>query len=467
MPGAAQVEAAGHAGFDFVVIDTEHGPGDGVELENHLRAADAVGVPALVRTSSAAPGEILAALDTGAAGVVVPHVLDAAAARAVVEAAHYPPTGRRGVATSTRAGRYGAVSLHEQLGAAAERTCVVVQIEDAGAVPLAEEILAVAGVDAVLIGTVDLAVSLGRPGAPPHADVDEAVAAILRAASATGRAALAVASSAEEAAAWRGRGVSGLIAVATMLIHSAFVNAAGALAVERAHAGEVPLVLLPGMLGDEDLWSGVVARLDGRLQLESARIDIDDSVPEMADTVLATAPRAFALAGHSLGAIVALEIARRAPGRVTRLALLNASARAASDVQREAWAAMRTRTEQGAFAAVAAEFARACLTPARRAEPALVERCEAMAARIGPLGFLRQLAAQATRPDSGPSLAAIDVPVLIVTGAEDDVCPPALQEELVTGIPGASHVVLPGVGHLSPLEDPDAVAAALGGWLDA
>jgi pimeloyl-ACP methyl ester carboxylesterase len=302
---------------------------------------------------------------------------------------------------------------------------------------------------------------------PLHADVDDAVSAILRAAAATGCAALVVASTGEEAAAWRARGVSGLIAVSTALVHSALFSAVRALAPDRAPPGPVPLLLLPGMLGDETLWSEVVVHLDGRVPVESARIDLDDSVPEMADTVLATAPPLFALAGHSLGGIVALEIVRRAPGRVARLALLNSSARPAAPAQHEAWAAMRTRTETGAFADVAVEFARACLPAARRSDPALVGRGEAMAARVGPLGLLRQLAAQATRPDSGPSLVAIDVPVLVVSGADDEVAPPVLQEELAASLRGADHVVLDGVGHMSPLEAPEAVAQAIGRWLEA
>ena len=98
--------------------------------------------------------------------------------------------------------------------------------------------------------------------------------------------------------------------------------------------------------------------------------------------MLATAPAVFALVGHSLGAIVALEIARRAPGRVARLALLNASARPASGAQLEAWRAMRQRTEEGEFGAVAEEYARSCFPPT--ASEDLVARGTAMAQRVGP-----------------------------------------------------------------------------------
>ena len=107
-------------------------------------------------------------------GVVVPHVLDAAAAEAAVAAAHYPPRGRRGLALSTRAGRYGAVSLDDHLRRAAAETCVIVQIEDREAVAAADAILAVPGVSAVLIGASDLAMSLGHS---PEAEIEAVIAA--------------------------------------------------------------------------------------------------------------------------------------------------------------------------------------------------------------------------------------------------------------------------------------------------
>jgi pimeloyl-ACP methyl ester carboxylesterase len=88
-----------------------------------------------------------------------------------------------------------------------------------------------------------------------------------------------------------------------------------------------------------------------------------------------------------------------------------------------------------------------------------------MAAAVGPRGLVRQLSAQATRPDSRPSLAAIQARTLVLTGADDAVCPPALQEELAAGIPGARHVTIEGAGHMAALEDPGAVAAALEEWL--
>ncbi|WP_320669474.1 HpcH/HpaI aldolase family protein [Patulibacter defluvii] len=175
IPGAAMVETAGLAGFDLVVIDAEHGAGDTALLEDHLRAASAAGIAALVRVGRNGDLEVLRALDAGAAGIVVPHVDDAAAAEQAVTAAYYPPRGRRGLATSTRAGRYGLTSLAAHVRRANDATVVIVQVEDVAAVPHARAIADVPGVDAVFLGPTDLSMSLGRPGDVEHPDVADAI----------------------------------------------------------------------------------------------------------------------------------------------------------------------------------------------------------------------------------------------------------------------------------------------------
>jgi pimeloyl-ACP methyl ester carboxylesterase len=224
------------------------------------------------------------------------------------------------------------------------------------------------------------------------------------------------------------------------------------------------LVLLSGMLGDHTVWAEVAADLGDVAHCTASRIDQADRITALAEAVLAEAPQRFALAGHSLGGIVALQVLRDAPERVIRLALVNTSARGASAAQLESWTELARRTDAGEFAAVAAELGLHTLPEARRADD-LVERNTAMADTVGPAGFLRQLQAQATRPDSRPHLAEVGVPTLVVSGALDHVCPPALQEELAAGIPGSRHVVLEAAGHMAPLETPHEVAQALRVWL--
>src|SRR5207302_1804056 len=175
------------------------------------------------------------------------------------------------------------------------------------------------------------------------------------------------------------------------------------------------------------LWDDVAPALLERTPVQIGRIDLDDSVPEMAESILASGPRRFALAGHSLGGIVALEIARRAPERVTRMALLNASARPASAGQLEVWAKLEARTDAGEFAALAHDYALTNLPTGRREDGELVARVEAMALAIGPDALRRQLAAQRTRPDLRPTLSRVSVPALVLTGAEDEISPHAAQ----------------------------------------
>lgn len=227
----------------------------------------------------------------------------------------------------------------------------------------------------------------------------------------------------------------------------------------------VDLVLLSGMLGDATLWDGVVAPLADIAHPRPVRIDLDDSVAGMARSVLAEAPPSFALAGHSLGGIVALEILRQAPERVDRVVLVATSARGPSPAQQRAWAGWRAATEEGGFDRVAAELAEITLPAVRRSDAELVAVGVRMAANVGPGGFLRQLAAQSGRPDSLASLPSIDVPVLVVSGELDEVCPPALQEELVARCPRAEHATIRGAGHMVPLERPDALAEHLRAWL--
>jgi pimeloyl-ACP methyl ester carboxylesterase len=234
--------------------------------------------------------------------------------------------------------------------------------------------------------------------------------------------------------------------------------------VDRPDNDREPFVLLSGMLGDASLWDGVAALLCDIVRPWPARIDLDDSVPELADSVLAQAPPRFALGGHSLGAIVALEIMRRAPERVTRLALVNASARGPVDAQQQAWDRWRRRILDGEFEQVVAELARATLATSRRHDEALVTANAAMARSVGPDGFLRQLSAQSTRPESRTSVAAIEIPVLVVSGQLDEVCPPELQRELVDHCPHAELVSIEGGGHMLPLECADSLAEQLRTW---
>jgi 2-keto-3-deoxy-L-rhamnonate aldolase RhmA len=189
MPAEPLVEMAAVAGLDYLVIDCEHGPDDVMALQHHLMCAQACGIDVLVRVGEDEPGLVLRSLDLGASGVVIPHVDDVEDARRAVAYAHYPPLGERGFATYSRAGRYGTVGASEHLRRAAESTLVVVMIETAAGCGKARGILSVDGVDAVLVGPADLAVSLGLPEAGV---VDRAIAAVHMEASRAGRTVMSI-----------------------------------------------------------------------------------------------------------------------------------------------------------------------------------------------------------------------------------------------------------------------------------
>jgi 4-hydroxy-2-oxoheptanedioate aldolase len=228
MPAPSVVEMAAYAGFDFVLVDTEHGVSDGVELEHHLRAADAAGIPAIVRVGAPTAAEILRALDGGATGIVVPHVADADAAAEAVRHAHYPPVGTRGLAVSTRAGRQGAAGLREHLARADRTTLVLVQVEDAEAVTRIDAIVDVPRVDGVFLGPTDLSLSLGHPGELDHPAVAAAIDRVARTVLARGGPRLCVLAQDEaDRDAWLARGAHIVLFTAHSLFNERLREVAG------------------------------------------------------------------------------------------------------------------------------------------------------------------------------------------------------------------------------------------------
>ncbi|MBB4683457.1 HpcH/HpaI aldolase family protein [Amycolatopsis jiangsuensis] len=169
LPSELLIDLAGFAELDFVLIDLEHGPGDTIPLQAHLAQAHSQGLATLVRIDPSEPQNVLRALDLGATGIIFPHVSTVEQAQHAVRLAHYPPLGARGFATYSRAGRYGQASTSEHLANMAERTCVFVMIEDTEGVASAAGIMAVEGVDGVMVGPADLGVSMGgRPADDPE-----------------------------------------------------------------------------------------------------------------------------------------------------------------------------------------------------------------------------------------------------------------------------------------------------------
>lgn len=211
MSNYAIVELAGHLKFDFVLIDTEHGVGGGLELDQHLRAADAVGIPAVVRVSTLSRTEVARALDGGAIGVVIPQVESAEEAAMAVQFAHYPPIGRRGLATSTRAGHQGVLTANEHLASAKKNTLVIVQIESRAGVDNCASILTVSGVSALWIGLNDLTLEYGHHNEMDHPEIKTAIDTVLTHAHATSTPVFIIADDDKSARLWAARGARVLL----------------------------------------------------------------------------------------------------------------------------------------------------------------------------------------------------------------------------------------------------------------
>lgn len=171
-PAVAELLAG--AGYDWVVVDTEHAPNDVADVIAQLRALEGGIASPVVRPAWNDPVLIKRLLDAGAQTLLVPFVRNAGEAAKAVAAMRYPPDGIRGVATITRAGRYGRIANY--LAKAHEELCLIVQLETRGSLAEIEAIAAVPGVDALFIGPSDLSADMGHLANPEHHDVQAAIA---------------------------------------------------------------------------------------------------------------------------------------------------------------------------------------------------------------------------------------------------------------------------------------------------
>jgi len=227
-----------------------------------------------------------------------------------------------------------------------------------------------------------------------------------------------------------------------------------------------PVLVLPGLLEDADAFEPQLASLREVTTCEVADLTRGDSIGKLAEDALAQAPQGpLAVAGHSMGGYVALEMVRRWPARVERLALLNTHARpdsAESTENRRRLMALAERDFPGVIQALTPKL----LAPAHQGDPGMTGTLSEMALGAGKEAFLRQERAIIGRIDSRPGLGAIRCPTLVVAGREDQIMPVEWLEELARGIPGARLEVIEGCGHMASLEKPREVAQLLRRWLE-
>jgi pimeloyl-ACP methyl ester carboxylesterase len=226
------------------------------------------------------------------------------------------------------------------------------------------------------------------------------------------------------------------------------------------------VVLLPGLLCDQDVWDGPLQRLSRSHDVVCPGFLDHASIEAMANHVLARAPERFSLAGHSMGGRVCLEIAARAPERLERLALLDTGFRPARPGEAESRSRLlRVALEEG-MAALARHWLPPMLAPQRLRDADLMQRLGAMVERATPRLFQRQIGALLTRPNAHRGLAAIPCPTAVIVGRQDAWSPPAQHEEMAALIPTAQLSVIEDCGHMAPAEQPDAVADILAAWME-
>ena len=227
----------------------------------------------------------------------------------------------------------------------------------------------------------------------------------------------------------------------------------------------LPLVLIPGMMCDARMWGPAMPALARRPVLHAPCTEAATMAGLAAD-VLAAAPPRFALAGLSMGGIVAMEMLRQAPERIARLALLDTNPRAEAAEMRARRDVQVARVGAGDLAGVMRDEMKPNYMAETPGKGDLLDLCMDMALGLGPEVFARQSAALATRPDQRATLAAYTGPALVLTGAEDRACPRDRHEEMHALMPRSRLVVIDGAGHLPVREKPHETTAALCRWLE-
>jgi len=218
-----------------------------------------------------------------------------------------------------------------------------------------------------------------------------------------------------------------------------------------------PVVFIPGLLCTGDLFEPQIDYLKPYADCTLGDHTKHNDIKAIANSILENAPSYFCLAGLSMGGYIALEIMRQAPERVSRLVLMDTSARPDTDEQNLKRRQFLKLATYGKFKGVTRHLLPLLVHPDRLEDADLSETIFQMAEEVGRDAFIRQQEAIMGRPDSRPGLVKIDCPVMVIVGRQDAITPVSIAEEIVDAIPQARLEVIENCGHLSTLEQPEVV----------
>jgi pimeloyl-ACP methyl ester carboxylesterase len=230
------------------------------------------------------------------------------------------------------------------------------------------------------------------------------------------------------------------------------------------------IVLVPGLMCDAAVWLHQMDALGKGRVIQVAEHGQSATLARMAERILDEAPVRFALAGHSMGGRVALEVMALAPERVSRLALLDTGYEIlapgeAGERERAGRMRLLELARREGMLAMARDWARGMVHPARLGDATLMNDIYAMIARAGVAKFEAQISALLARPDRTALLKSLRVPTLLLCGREDGWSPYARHEDMARFIAGSQLIGVPDCGHMSTMERPEAVTAAMQSWL--
>ncbi|WP_457094325.1 alpha/beta fold hydrolase [Microvirga sp. P5_D2] len=226
------------------------------------------------------------------------------------------------------------------------------------------------------------------------------------------------------------------------------------------------LILIPGLACTARLFEPQISALSTDRKIVVADHRQDDSMASVAARLLKDAPERFALAGLSMGGYVAMEVMRQAPERISRLALLDTTARPDTPETHQNRERQIALAESGRFEDIFTTLWPKLVHPDRQSDKALQEIIFGMMRETGPEAFVRQQRAIMGRSDSRPLLPGIEIPTLILVGEGDAITPPEVAREMADLVEWSSLTVIPEAGHTSTLEQPEKVTQALRLWLE-